>query len=148
VGVRRVGVVPRRGNGITERDEDGIWGIVGVRDADGSFCSVDSCAWNTAAAGATSTLFRNDASADEVVVWYDLVLSVDALERETCCLLDDCGGRSVNASSTRCISSSGGGIIGVFMSIVIVSVSEAMVKLGEGIIVYVTNVIRKLFNNL
>jgi hypothetical protein len=69
-------------------------------------------------------------------------------ERETCCLLDDCGGRSVNASSTPCMSSSRGGIIGVFMSIVIVSVSEAMVKLGEGIIVYVTNVIRKLFNNL
>jgi len=36
----------------------------------------------------------------------------------------------------------------VFISIVSVSVSDAIVKLGEGIIVYVKNMIQKLFNNL
>jgi len=71
VDVRRAGVA--RGAAVIERDEDVVWGMVGVRDVD---CGV--CFAGFAAAGATSTLLRND---DEAVVWYVLVLSVDTLER-------------------------------------------------------------------
>ena len=58
-------------------------------------------------------------------------------EKPNCCLLDDCG-RSVNATSSSRVSFSEGGIIGVFMSIMRVSVSEAIVKLDEGIYVDLT----------
>jgi hypothetical protein len=50
------------------------------------------------------------------------------------CLLDDCEGISVNGTRSPKVPS-GGGIIGVFMSIVSVSVIEAIVKLDAGIIV-------------
>jgi hypothetical protein len=73
---------------------------------------------------------------------------VDPTENEARCLLDDCAGISVNATSTSC-PPSGGGIIGVFTSNVSISVSDAMVKLDEGIVVLICNQYGlELFNNL